>query len=71
MMTIKDFAKKKKISMKKARVLLEKKMEDGSMARKRGPANMYLYYDVVPTTVRWHDPFNRCKNEMARPVSQM
>ena len=68
MMTIKDFAKKKKISLKKARVLLEKKMEDGSMARKRGPSNMFLYYDVIPMTFKYHDPFNRCKNEVARSI---
>ena len=58
MMTIKDFAKKKKISLKAARSRLDRQVEAGSMARKRGPNNLYLYYDVVPTTFRWHDPFN-------------
>lgn len=58
MMTIKDFAKKKKISMKMARHRLERLVEEGLMQRKKGPCNVYLYYDVVPTTFRWHDPFN-------------
>jgi hypothetical protein len=72
MITLKDYAKKKKISLKMARMQLEKKMEEGVMARKRGPANMFLYYDVIPMTVRWHDPFNRCKQyEMARPIPKM
>ena len=72
MISLKDYAKKKKISLKMARMQLDKKIEDGVMARKRGPANMFLYYDVIPITVRWHDPFNRCKqDELARSVSQM
>jgi hypothetical protein len=72
MISLKDYAKKKKISMKMARMQLDKKIEEGVMARKRGPANMFLYYDVIPMTVKWHDPFNRCKQyEMARPIPEM
>jgi hypothetical protein len=72
MISLKAYAKKKKISMKMARVQLDKKIEEGVMARKRGPANMFLYYDVIPMTVKWHDPFNRCKQyEMARPIPEM
>ena len=58
MMTIKDFAKKKKISLKAARSRLDRQVEAGVMAKKKGPANMFLYYEVVPTTIKWHDPFN-------------
>ena len=58
MMTIKDFAKKKKISMKMARHRLERQVEEGLMQRKKGPCNVYLYYDVIPTTFRLNDPFN-------------
>ena len=58
MMTIKDFAKKKKISMKAARSRLDRQVEAGLMTRRRGPSNMFVYYDVIPTTVKWHDPFN-------------
>ena len=58
MMTIKDFAKKKKISLKAARSRLDRQVEAGVMAKKRGPSNMFLYYDVVPVTYKWHDPFN-------------
>ena len=58
MMTIKDFAKKKKISLKAARSRLDRQVEAGLMIKKRGPANMFLYYDAVPVTHKWHDPFN-------------
>ena len=58
MMTIKDFAKKKKISMKAARSRLDRQVEAGLMTRKRGPANMFVYYDVIPMTFKYHDPFN-------------
>ena len=58
MMTIKDFAKKKKISLKAARSRLDRQVEAGVMAKKRGPSNMFLYYDAVPVTYKWHDPFN-------------
>jgi len=59
MMTIKDFAKKKKISLKAARSRLDRQVEAGLMMKKRGPSNMYLYYDAVPAVVyKWHDPFN-------------
>ena len=61
MISLKDYAKKKKISMKMARAQLDKKIEEGVMARKRGPANMFLYYDVIPMTFKYHDPFNRCR----------
>ncbi len=65
MMTIKDFAKKKKISMKMARHRLERQVEEGLMQRKKGPCNVYLYYDVIPTTFRWHDPFNLIERRAA------
>ena len=69
MMTLKGYAKKKKISIKMARMQLEKKIESGLMQRKRGPNNLYLYYEVIPMDIRWHDPFNRCKqDEVARSV---
>ena len=58
MMTIKDFAKKKKISLKAARSRLDRQVEAGLMIKKRGPSNMFLYYDAVPVAYKWHDPFN-------------
>ena len=58
MMTIKDFAKKKKISLKAARSRLDRQVEAGVMAKKKGPSNMFLYYEVEPKTYKWHDPFN-------------
>ena len=58
MMTLKDYAKKKKISLKAARSRLDRQVEAGVMAKKKGPSNMFLYYEVVPVTYKWHDPFN-------------
>lgn len=58
MISIKDFAKKKKISLKAARSRLDRQVEAGLMIKKRGPSNMFLYYEVVPMTYKWHDPFN-------------
>jgi len=65
MMTIKDFAKKKKISMKMARHRLERQVEEGLMQRKKGPCNVYLYYEITPRTFRWHDPFNLVERRTA------
>ena len=65
MMTLKGYAKKKKISIKMARMQLEKKMEEGLMQRKRGPNNLYLYYEVIPMDIRWHDPFNKIERRTA------
>jgi hypothetical protein len=69
MMTAKDYAKKKKISLRAARSRLDEFVHEGKMQKKRGPSNLYMYYEVNPSNFRWHDPFNRCKqDEMARPV---
>lgn len=65
MITLKDYAKKKKLSIKMARMQLEKKMEEGLMQRKRGPNNLYLYYEVIPMDIRWHDPFNKIERRTA------
>ena len=65
MISLKDYAKKKKISLKMARMQLEKKMEEGLMQRKRGPNNLYLYYEVIPMDIRWHDPFNKIERRTA------
>ena len=65
MITLKDYAKKKKLSIKMARAQLDKKMEEGLMQRKRGPSNLYLYYEVIPMDIRWHDPFNKIERRTA------
>ena len=65
MISLKDYAKKKKLSIKMARIQLEKKMEEGLMQRKRGPNNLYLYYEVIPMDIRWHDPFNKIERRTA------
>jgi hypothetical protein len=65
MITIKEYAKKHKISMRAARWQLEDKMRRGLMDRKRGPSNLYLYYEVIPMDIRWHDPFNKIERRTA------
>jgi len=64
MITIRDYAKKHKISEKTARRQLDRMVERGEMERLRGPNNLFLYKEK-PTTpaIKWHDPFNRinCK----------
>lgn len=61
MITIKEYAKQHKISMRAARWQLEEKMSQGILDRKKGPCNMFLYYKIEVPNLRWHDPFNRCK----------
>jgi hypothetical protein len=58
MITIKEYAQQKKISMKAARCRLDRQVKAGVMAKKRGPSNLHLYYEVTPMNFRWHDPFN-------------
>jgi len=62
MITIKEYAKKKKLSEKTARKQLENMVERGEMERLRGPNNLFLYKEK-PTTpaIKWHDPFNKIK----------
>jgi predicted ArsR family transcriptional regulator len=59
MVTIKDFAREKKISPKAARNRLDRLVERGLMVRKRGLRAEFVYQAVQPVEIRWHDPFNR------------
>ena len=59
MFTVRDFARAKKVSLKVARTRLENLAAKGLMRRMRGPNNLYLYYEVKPMQIKWHDPFNR------------
>jgi DeoR/GlpR family transcriptional regulator of sugar metabolism len=64
MTTIRDYAKKHKISEKTARRQLDRMVERGEMERLRGPNNLFLYKEKPKTpAIKWHDPFNRinCK----------
>jgi DeoR/GlpR family transcriptional regulator of sugar metabolism len=64
MITVKEHAKKNNISERTARKQLEHLIKIGKLVRTRGPNNMFTYYE--PKIMRWHDPFNRTKqNEMA------
>lgn len=65
MITAQEFARKKKVSLRVARRRLEEQVKKGLMQRKKGPSNLYLYCEVPLMNFRWHDPFNRCKHEMA------
>ena len=59
MVTIKDFAREKKISPKAARGRLDRMVERGLMVRRRGLRAEFVYQAAQPVEVRWHDPFNR------------
>ena len=59
MVTIKDFAREKKISPKAARSRLDRMVDQGLMVRRRGLRAEFVYQAVQPVEVRWHDPFNR------------
>ena len=59
MITIKDFAREKKISPKAARGRLDRMVERGLMVKRRGLRAEFIYEEVQPAEVRWHDPFNR------------
>ena len=59
MITIKDFAREKKISFKAARGRLDRMVERGLMVRRRGLRAEFTYEVVQPVEVKWHDPFNR------------
>lgn len=59
MLTVRDFARAKKVSLKVARTRLENLEAKGLMRRMRGPNNLYLYYEVKPMQIKWHDPFNK------------
>ena len=61
MITVREYAKKNKVSENSARKRLEHKVEVGYMLKKRGPDNRFIYYDKPPA-VKWHDPFNRIKD---------
>jgi DeoR/GlpR family transcriptional regulator of sugar metabolism len=62
MITIKEYAKKKKLSEKTARRQLENMVERGEMERLRGPNNLFLYKEKPTTSaIKWHDPFNKIK----------
>jgi hypothetical protein len=64
--TIKQYAKKKKISERTARKQLDRKVDLGQMERQKGPSNSYVYYEPKYKEFRWHDPFN--KISLARPI---
>jgi len=59
MMTIKEYAKKRKISERTARKQLDRKVDKGEMERQKGPNNSYVYYTPTYQNFRWHDPFNK------------
>ena len=59
MVTIKDFAREKKISPKAARGRLDRMVERGLMVRRRGLRAEFTYEAVQPVEVKWHDPFNK------------
>ena len=72
MITIKQYAKKHKLSERTAHKHLDEKVDRGFMERRRGPNNVYLYYEKTYSPVRWHDPFNRTvKYELARSLQAM
>ena len=62
MITIKEYAKKRKISERTARKQLDRKVDKGEMERQKGPNNSYVYYEPKHDGYRWHDPFNKCPN---------
>ena len=64
MITAQDFAKKKKVSIKVARSRLAELEAEGLMRKKIGPSGLYLYYEVKPMNIKWHDPFNRIERRL-------
>lgn len=68
MMTIKEYAKKRKISERTARKQLDRKVALGTLARQKGSSNAYLYYEPKNEEYRWHDPFN--KISVARSIQK-
>jgi hypothetical protein len=68
MITIKEYAKKRKISERTARKQLDRKVDLGKMERQKGPNNSYVYYEPKHDTYRWHDPFNKTK--VARSIQK-
>lgn len=59
MITIKDFARDKKISPKAARSRLDRMVEQGLMVKRKGSKAQFIYEKVKPIKIKWHDPFNR------------
>ena len=70
--SIKDYAKKRKVSLRTARKQLNRKVELGELLKARGPMNVFMYYEKPKLSkIKWHDPFNLVKrNEMARSVQE-
>jgi hypothetical protein len=62
MITHKDYARQKNLTLKQARVELERKISEGLMVRKRNKG-FYLYCDTTP--FKWHDPFNLIERRRA------
>ncbi len=69
MITIKEYAKKRKISERTARKQLDRKVDKGEMERQKGPNNSYVYYEPKHDNYRWHDPFNKTL-KVARSVQK-
>ena len=69
MITIKEYAKKRKISERTARKQLDRKVDKGEMERQKGPNNSYVYYTPTYQNFRWHDPFNKTL-KVARSVQK-
>jgi DNA-binding CsgD family transcriptional regulator len=61
MISIKEYAKKHKISERTARKQLDRKVELGVMNRQKGSKNSYVYYEPKHNSYKWHDPFNKCR----------
>ena len=70
MITIKEYAKKRKISERTARKQLDRKVDKGEMERQKGPNNSYVYYTPTYQNFRWHDPFNKCPNPKPTAASR-
>jgi hypothetical protein len=68
MITIKEYAKKRKISERTARKQLDRKVALGELARQKGSSNAYIYYEPKYEHRNWHDPFNKTK--VARSVQK-
>jgi hypothetical protein len=63
MITVEQYAKKNKVSENSARKRLQRKVLEGYMFKMRGPDNRFVYHDKPLVTIKWHDPFNKCRAE--------
>jgi hypothetical protein len=69
MITVEQYAKKRKISVRTARKQLDRKVDKGEMERQKGPNNSYVYYTPTYQNFRWHDPFNKTL-KVARSIQE-